>query len=56
MIPITPMGTTKGVSFKNNPKILKKTVTMNTNDVDIEARRIIRAVENELKHWWKTKP
>jgi len=56
VIPITPMGTTKGVSFKNNPKILKKTVTMNTNDVDIEARRIIRAVENELKHWWKTKP
>lgn len=57
VIPVTPMGPpAKGVSFQSNPKILKKTVTMNTNDDDIEARRVVRAVENELKHWWKTKP
>lgn len=74
VIPITPMGPTKGVSFKKLP-ILKNTnsftrfsshsidldsvsstSSVNTNDTDIEARRILKAVENEFKHWWKKYP
>lgn len=28
----------------------------NTNVTDLESRRILRAVENEFKHWWKSHP